>query len=489
MTTAAPELVVGRRRDRGDGRRDLPAAGALWFPLTATLLAGIAPLLLMQSTPLSDASSDAWVWAWALTAAVGLRYAWLVAEGRRRLFEVVFWLFAYVFLGLAPLVQMRSGVYPGTTPDIDLTLNGMSMVVIVVGCAAFAVGGSIAGLMTRPQVRRPLLVDVGPRASRVRLLAMGALLFSAYYRSQVGLGTVFSSTSARSVAQSTVWPIPPVSAVVAAAATLPLVVAFAALVQLRRAQRARGRSGPWLLLVLVAVAIGVLVNPISNPRYVAGTAALSVFVALGAVATDRRMRSFAVVLAVGLVLVFPYADIARYAGQTGSGKTGGPAEVLSSPDFDAFDQINNALVYVEEEEPAPGRQLLGAALFFVPRSLWPGKPEDTGIVLAEFRDYTVTNLSAPLWAEAYVNGGWVGLAALMGLVGVAVRRFDERVDAVRPRPRSPGVVATTIPFYAIIMLRGSLLQSMAGFTVLMVCSLFVSAPERRSAPDRTGQDA
>ncbi len=483
MSATAPELLAGRPARRTRGRSDLPAAGALWFPLTATLLSGVAPLLLMQSTPLGRESSDAWVWAWALTVVVGLRYAWLVAEGRRRLFEVVFWLFAYVFLGLAPLVQMRSGVYPGTTPDIDLTLNGTTMAVVVVGCAAFAVGGSIAAVMQRPQARRSSADDGVPAASRVRLLTVGALLFSAYYVSQVGVGTVFSSRSARSDAQSAVWPIPPVSAVVAAAATLPLVVAFAALMQLRRVRRAEGRSGPWLLLLLVALALGVLVNPISNPRYVAGTAALSVIVALGAVATDRRMRSFAVVLAVGLVLVFPYADIARYAGQTGSDSRGGPAEVLSSPDFDAFDQINNALAYVDEAEPVPGRQLLGAALFFVPRSLWPGKPEDTGVVLADFRGYAVTNLSAPLWAEAFVNGGWVGLVVLMGAVGIVVRRFDERVDAVRPRPPRPGVIATTIPFYAIIMFRGSLLQSMAGFTVLLVCGLFVSAPAR------TGQDA
>ncbi len=448
----------------------LRGGGPTWFATTSTLLAGIAPLLLISSTPLSRGSSPAWIWAWVFTILVGLRYAWLVADGARRLFEVVFWLFAYVFLGLAPLVQMRSGIYPGTTLDLDLSRNGTAMVVIILGAAAFAVGSAAASSTPhdRPAGSAPKV-----RPARVLILSLCSLVFAAFYVSRVGLGTVLSSRSARSVAEVAQWPNPPVTAVVAALATFPLVAAFAALLVLRRQQR---QVRPLVLLPVVLGALIVLSNPVSSPRYVAGTAALSSLVALGAVATVRRLRVFTVVLAVGLVLVFPYADIARNVGQSGSDKTGGPAVVLSSPDFDAFDQINNSLAYVDKTSPVPGRQLFGALLFFVPRNVWSGKPQDTGIALADFRGYKVTNLSAPLWAEAYVNGGWVGLVGLMAVLGAAVRRWDDRADRVRPRPNSPGVLATTLPFYVIIMLRGSLLQSMAGFTVLVVCGRFVAAP-------------
>jgi len=48
-----------------------------------------------------------------------------------------------------------------------------------------------------------------------------------------------------------------------------------------------------------------------------------------------------------------------------------------------------------------------------------------------------------------------------------------------------GVLTATLPFYLIIMLRGSLLQSMAGFTVLVLCSLLVG--RRRPVPDARRQ--
>lgn len=447
----------------------------MWFAVTATVLAGIAPLLLMRSTPLSDASSSAWVYAWVLSVGVGLRYAWLAAEGTRRLFEIVFWLFTYVFLGLAPLVQMRSGLYPGTTPDIDEDLNGPAMFVIAVGVVAFLVG-SVAGGPHGPRPVRPVPPAVDPH--RVLVLTRAALALAALYVAQIGLGPLLSSRAARTVAAGIAYPSPPIAALFNALATLPLVAAFTALVLLRRQRRAQGLRGPSVLPAVVLAALVLLNNPLSTARYVAGTALLSVLVVLGATATVRRMRQFSVALAVGLVLVFPYADVARYAGQSGSGKTGGPAQVLSSPDFDAFDQVNNGLAYVAAVDPPPGAQLVGAVLFFVPRNVWPGKPEDTGVVIANFRGYRVTNISAPLWAEAYVNGRIVGVLVALGLLGYVVRRWDERIEGQSPRPVSPGVLACTVPFYAIIMLRGSLLQSMAGFAVLLACGRYVAGSKR-----------
>src|SRR5207253_291263 len=152
------------------------------------------------------------------------------------------------------------------------------------------------------------------------------------------------------------------------------------------------------------------------------TAALAVLTALGGAATAQRIRKLGLFLAVGLVLVFPYADAARTT--DGTGDKGGPVQALASADFDAFCQITNTVSYVQDLGATQGRQLLGAALFWVPRTLWAGKPQDTGIVLADFRTYKVTNLSAPLWAEFFINGQWLLLVAGMGALGFVLRRLD-----------------------------------------------------------------
>lgn len=475
-TTAAPVAAATGADEpvRRDAGADLRGSAWAWFAVSATVLVGLAPVLVMRSTPLSESTSDAWPWAWLLTVLVGLRYAWVVAVAPYRLYELIVWLFTYVFLGLAALAQMRSGTYPGTTPDLDTSLNATTMAVIGVGAAAFGLGLALGPGQRRASSRPP------PRMSNHRLLAFTALalLVSAWYASRLGIGTLFTTRAERTALEGIVFGDATVRAVIKAAATLPLVVAFSGLVRLRRQRAAEGRSGPVLLTGLVLVVMVVVISPVSSPRYLFGTAALAVVVALGATATTARTRWFALLLAAGLVLVFPYADATRRPGP--GAELSGPAQALSSSDFDAFDQVNNAVAYVQAEGTTHGGQALGAALFWVPRSIWEGKPQDTGVLLADFREYTFSNLSAPLWAELFINGGWLALVVGMAALGVLVRSLDgSPAPGGRGRHAGRGVLADIMPFYFIIMLRGSLLQSMAGFAVLAASGIFVTERSRR----------
>ncbi len=447
------------------------AAGG-WFAVTATVMAGVAPLLLMSSTPLRPATSPVWIWAAMLTVVVGLRYAWLVSLGEQRLFELMFWLFVYVFLGLAPLVQMRTGHYPDTTPFVDTGLNGRAMAVVGLGSAAAAFGIAAGGRGRPPRQRRVL-----PYAAehRVHALTAGALVLTAYYVMKIGPSSLFASRAQRTMMENAAWGNPTVAALVRAMSTLPLVVAFVAQLRLREQMASEARRLPVVAPAILGLALIAVLNPISTPRYACGTAALAVLAALGATATKRRLRTTATVLAVGLVLVFPYADRMRYAPEdrTAQQETG-PSQTLSKGDYDAFDQINNTVAFVDARGTTEGRQLLGAALFWVPRSVWQSKPEDTGVVLADFRGYDFTNLSAPLWSELFISGGWGLLLVGMGATGWLIRRLDERLVADGRSRGGVRVLTVIMPFYSIILLRGSLLQAMAGLFVIIACSVFVT---------------
>lgn len=455
-----------------------PRSGAPWFAVTAAVLAGVAPLLLLAST--DTGRSSPWVAAYALAVVAGLRYAWLVAEGAHRLYEQIFWLFTYTFMCLAPLVQVRTGIYPGTTPNIDESLNGPALLVVAVGCASFLMGALLSG---RPRPSRRDLVERVVAPDRVGLLTAGALAVTLLYIALVGPSAFFSPRQVRAVAEAAAFDNTTVRAVASAAARLPLLVAFAALVQVRRRRVLAGERAGWLLPVVVLVALAVVVNPISSPRYVAGTAVLAVLTSLGATSTTGRARLFALVLAAGLVLVFPYADITRRATTGDSGvNSGGPVAALSSSDFDAFDQVNTTIAYVRDEGYEGARQLAGAALFFVPRGVWPDKPEDTGVLLGQYQDAPIDNLSAPVWAELYLAGGMLTLVAGMFLLGRLLRRLDARAVLARARGARGGVLGQIMPFYMIIMLRGSLLQAMAGFTVLLVSGALVTRRLRPHEP-------
>src|SRR5512139_3325899 len=90
---------------------------ALTFLVASLVLTIGIPLAFYVVTP--DARDDRWVWSVPVLALSGLRLAWLIGAGERRLFDLTVALFFYFFLGLAPLVQIRVGKFPGTTPDMD----------------------------------------------------------------------------------------------------------------------------------------------------------------------------------------------------------------------------------------------------------------------------------------------------------------------------------------------------------------------------------
>ncbi|WP_328296065.1 hypothetical protein OG218_25795 [Kineococcus sp. NBC_00420] len=433
----------------------------------AVVLGVVVPLLVVRFTPDPAPADTLWRWAIAFTVLVGARLGWVVVTAPRRLFEVVFWIFVYVFLALAPVVQLRSGQHPGTTPRPHVELHAQALLAVVVGTAAVALGIAVGR-------RRRVAARLGevPRRRAVVLAVLALLLFG-YYTWKTGLPAMFAARDTRSAAALAAWPDPAVNAVVRSLATFPLVVAFVALV------RIPARRG---LLLVVGAAIVVSMNPISSPRYVAGTAGLSVVVALGAMATRARARAFGLGFVAALLLLYPVADAARrvVAEVNTRGALPPTLDVMTSGDFDAFEQITNAVWYVRDLGSTDGRQLLGTVLFWVPRAFWPDKPTDTGILLANAREYRFSNLSAPLWAEFLVNGGFLLLVVGMLLVGYVVARADAGADLGFRTGRRP-VLAVVMPFYFVILLRGSLLQAMAGFLVILACGLFVEST-RRAGP-------
>jgi hypothetical protein len=451
-----------------------------WVGVTMVVL---LPAMLVYATPAPK--SAAWYLALVVTTISGARYTQIVADGRRRLYEMSFWVFTYVFLGIAPLAQLRTGETPITTPRIDTTLQQQAVVVVIVGIVAFVIGLSISG------PRRNFLpgaygayalngVDLG----RTVVLALFALLFDAYFIAKVGIGSLFSSRDDLSRAVGSTWAESSTTALVVAITTMTLLVSFIALVKWVRLTKSR--EWPLIALtVLVGLALAITVNPITSARYISGTAILAVAALFGLFATPGRFRVIAILWVIALIVVFPLADAFRYS-TLGEFKSSSTLESLTSPDFDAFAEINNTLLYVERHGITQGRQAVGVALFWVPRRLWPDKPLDTGVVLSDSRGYTrqnisVQNLSAPMWAEMYINGGWPLLVFGMLGLGIVVKSQDNRIEESLRRARAPSILACILPFYLTILLRGSLLQAMSYLIVILVSAMFVSRWERVSS--------
>jgi hypothetical protein len=441
--------------------------GVIILSLGAILVVFV-PVAFCYATP--DARYDGSL-AIVVMATAGMRLAYIVGSGTRNLVETTVWIFTYVFLGAAPLVQLRSGVFPDTTPGLAVSLFQLGLVAVLVGAIAFAAGYYLS--KTRPAATKPASVPEVNRG-RALVLSLGAVLAGLYFIVKVGVGTLFASRSGLDSALTAVWPNPLVSVMVRAFVSMTLLVAFVAII---KARDASGGKGFALLRWAVVAVLLVAVNPISSPRYVFGTVAFGIITVLGAYATRGRARATGIAVLSALVLLFPLADAFRY-GSTAEFKSDSPVNALTTGDFDAFGQLTNTLMYLQAKGTTDGQQLLGVVFFWVPRDVWSSKPVDTGILLANFRGYSFTNLSAPLQAELLINGSWIALIAGMFALGWFARRADVQIQNALALSRSPGVLGCILPGYMFLILRGSLLQAMAYFAVILGAGWFVQTRQR-----------
>ncbi len=438
--------------------------------------------------------SSAWLLTLALTAWAGVRLSVAIVSGRALLFDFFFWLFTYIFMGLAPTVQLRSGLISRTTPGIDEALDLSTAVLVWVGVICYEIGRILAIARERRR-RRPAQAERFPAAAqpkhsdpvtavsavRTTLLIVAGVAASAFFVSRMGFSALFGSRELAQATRAALWPDPATRSVIYSLAIYPLLVGIGSLSQLRK-KASRSVSRWYLVLMMAATALLlIVVNPLSSARYSLGTVLFALVVYAGAVVSPGRVRITLAAVVVAFVFLFPIADAFR--GTTVQlGRDSFFGEYKGNPDYDAFWQIANAYSYVLDGLVEPGRQALGVILFWVPRGIWPDKPVDTGILLAQYRGYSFDNLSAPLWAEFLVNGGPIVLALGFILVGYFLRVMDSKLLPAIQRAGHWAIVGAIFPVYMTILLRGSLLQATGAVAVTIFCLLIVRQRARPIAP-------
>lgn len=466
--------TASRSARKEPGQDPLPAP--FFGTLAAFALAGVAPILILMAAP-DDQSHGDFVGPMVIAILAALRLSVIVGARARRLFEMVFWLYAYVFLGVAPVIQMRLGANTDTTPGVNHQFDWQTTAVVIAGCLAF-----LAGVVA---FRRRKAGDDGMAAvqrvsrSRANLLTVVALGFFAYYASRIGFSSLFTSRLQLDLIRSMVWTDKTTATLITGVTSMGLLVSTIAQLKRRRQAALDGRPKPVLMPLVSLASLVVCVNPISSARYAFGTVFLALIGAFGAYATVKRFRAVTIAAVFGMVYLFPIADMFRRSLDPNA-KSQDPLQSMLSGDFDSFSQITNTIDYVASNGISWGNQMLGVLFFWVPRSVWPDKPIDTGTVVANWKGYGFGNLSSPLWAEFFVNGGWVLVVAGMFAFGALIGRLDRDNERVLAVTGWPSVTACILPFYLLIVLRGSLLQSMASLAVILAASAFVRVGRRET---------
>lgn len=187
-------------------------------------------------------------------------------------------------------------------------------------------------------------------------------------------------------------------------------------------------TSKWLMIVLsialLVVLLFILKNPLTEKRNALGPIyLLLIFLFYPKLMNSNVKTTFLLFFA--MVVVFPAIQFLTHVDYGFSELLSEPSLIFKKNDlnegymslnYDAFINIGVILEVVEKNGLSFGFQALSAFLFFVPRSIWPGKPESSGLVVGEYvideYNFYFSNLSNPLISEGYLNFGILGVVIM-----------------------------------------------------------------------------
>ncbi len=391
----------------------------------------------------------------------GTRLSILAAYGLNKAVELMFWLYCYTFFGISAFLQIAENKFPWPGQYSSISLFRGELIVLT-GLIAFDMARPInpkTKLLYRP-IHKPNFEISRARLYIVSAIGIMLMIYATYTLG--GLETLILNRTALSSFISQRYNLSTSLILTVFAKTVVYVLLVIALALRLRSHK---RTLPLSILIFVlGLSTALENNPVSTARFQVGTILLSIFFVL------PWQRKFAWMTVYGMIMimivVFPYADLFRSSTnlnivETIAHRESKENQLITKPDYDSYQQVVNGVRFVQQNGFQFGRQISGAFLFWVPRSMWSGKPIPTGQLIAEKMGYGFTNLSAPLWIEFFVDGGWLLLIVGFYGYGRMVRWLDHiRMQNAR-KITFVYLFATIYAGYQFFLLRGSLMPAVA----------------------------
>jgi len=244
-------------------------------------------------------------------------------------------------------------------------------------------------------------------------------------------------------------------------------------VYLRSSQSIKLKKSP--LIVVVLVLLAVFNNPFNTPRFFLIACWLPVFLMFINGRLSFKLAYLSVIFSVMFIL--PILSLTTRHGLDGLGDVQ-YSELVNNffitPYADVFDTLVYLIRYTNIHGFNFGYNSLGIITFFIPRSVWPGKPEvvatsQIGEDLVYFAGAGTSNLSMFFAGELYMDFNLIGVIVgglFMAALIVVMRKDHE--DGRGLRSLLSYILIASLP----ILLRGPLMAVLALF-VFQMFSFFV----------------
>lgn len=386
----------------------------------------------------------------------------LCLRGTKLNLDTIVWVFVYTFFYLAPVVQLGGGTYFPNTMPIDprdvLTAN-MAVLAWNFLYLIFRRGAKPASAYPPGERQARAIHRLAGTGTRQLYFVLATAIFAVtFMKFKLAFFLGFADYSSLGLDKSL--------ALIANIGAQGIVFANWLFAFARRRETGSLKAAAYLLSSSAMLLYQI--SPFNTSRFYLGFCVILVVYLF--YAHKLTPGKFVWIILSGLFLAFPLLNYFRY-GLQGFEM---PSlyhlmfDQLTELHFDAFSNLIAAFHHASDFGYAYGYRLLGVLLFFVPRSLWPGKPLSSGEAIGDYISagyaLNMNNLSNPLPSEFYMNFGWLGIA----VGAIAAARFVGKIESAQARnPYAHALIAG----YLFIIYRGDLMNAFAycfGTYVIMV---------------------
>lgn len=395
-------------------------------------------------------------------------------------FLTSFIIFTYLFLFMAPMIQIDSmthdfmifsNVFPYETSDILFT-NFLILIFNIVFFCSYVV---LKSKTLRKELQTPPKDTIRSVPLQILILCtLSILIFTLNYDYIVSeiLNSVYSRQEKGTLAtllikKKMLFFIP----------FAGVVIAFRYLI--RKNKITTNTLVAFCLFSIMIIILFVLKNPLTEKRNALGP----IYITLIYIFYPKIINSnakFFLFLFSSMIIGFPLASTITHLDASLSElintpniflnmliKSGAILETFNSLHYDAFANILATIDYTKTHGLSFGYNLLGSLLFFIPRSIWVSKPLTTGKTIGNhlidnfnFGDGQFNNLSNPIVSEGYINFGIVGVLLLSIVLAVIIIKF---LKWFRSGSDLKEIIAFYFAVHLIFLMRGDLTNGIAYF--------------------------
>lgn len=374
--------------------------------------------------------------------------------------NLMHWLFIYIFIFNAGIIQYLKNSFPwGIILEDNLILR--TNIIIICWCILYYLSYNLKKFYPKTALNKDIYIR------NKFFLVIITIMIGIFFINYMGFSNLFarsdSETQMKEYIQSTVLI---VSIFVRA---IPAIV-LAYLIKEKKFKKENNN-----LAIVIIFILNLIVNfPTGTARYWAASIYLGLYVILRPQKNNKFF--FCILFISAFLLVFPLLNVFRnstFSDVFNSGiKLNNSIDFFLAGDFDAYSMICRSYDVVSIAGSTHGKQLLGAILFFIPRSIWINKPIGSGAKIASHQGQIFTNISCPIIGEGIVNFGLLGIPLFAVIVAFIIKYLDTIYwNSQIGNIKSINAITILYPFYLglfFFIFRGDLMSSFAylvGFSI------------------------